>query len=195
MVIIADGPLHPAQRAKRQPLDPHAQQTAPDHGHGPRPSPSTPTSGHPLSRVDWPVMPNASSTYIATNDPHHEHVEVGEVDQLHDPVDQGEAEGDQRIHRPQADPVDDLLDEEVERGHAAVSSWGPRRCSGIAPPTSSSGSLSSFFTWKTADHLAVSGRHWRRTRFSPCKRLVLARIVSHREPPRASPACPWRRPS
>ena len=49
---------------------------------------------------------------------HHEDVEVGEVDQLDDAVDHGEPEREQRIHRAQAHPVDDLLKQDIPRAHA-----------------------------------------------------------------------------
>ena len=68
MVIIADGPFTPRSgrsdsRSIPTPSKPHPTMVTA------KAVTSTPTSGHPLSRVDWPVMPNASSTYIATNDP------------------------------------------------------------------------------------------------------------------------------
>jgi hypothetical protein len=39
----------------------------------------------------------------------HEYVPVGEIDKAHDPVDHGVPEGDQRVHEPELQPVDDLL--------------------------------------------------------------------------------------
>ena len=49
---------------------------------------------------------------------HHEDVEMGKVDQLDDAVDHGEPEREQRIHRTQAHPVDDLLKQDIPRTHA-----------------------------------------------------------------------------
>jgi hypothetical protein len=37
---------------------------------------------------------------------------VGEIGDVQNPVDEGQAEGDQGIDRPQHDPVDQLLEEE-----------------------------------------------------------------------------------
>ena len=49
--------------------------------------------------------------------PDHQHVAVGEVDQVHDPVDHRVAQRDERIQAAQHETVEDLLQESVERTH------------------------------------------------------------------------------
>ena len=43
---------------------------------------------------------------------HHEHVAVGEVDELHDAVDHRVAEGDEGVDEPELQPVEDVLEED-----------------------------------------------------------------------------------
>ena len=42
---------------------------------------------------------------------HHENIAMGEIDELHDAVDHRVAEGDQGVHHPEFQPVEDVLEE------------------------------------------------------------------------------------
>ena len=49
---------------------------------------------------------------------------MGEIDQLEDAVDEGEAERQQRVHRAEAEPVDDLLQQNRVEDHAQAITVG-----------------------------------------------------------------------
>src|ERR1700757_8599 len=53
--------------------------------------------------------------------PHHEDVEMREVGELDDAVDHGEPEREERVHRAQAHPVDDLLKQDINATHGLES--------------------------------------------------------------------------
>ena len=78
-----------------------------------RASSSTPTRGKPVRMTRWPIRPSQLQDPHGEERAHHEDVEVGEVDQLDDAVDHGEPEREERVHRAQAHPVDDLLKQDI----------------------------------------------------------------------------------
>jgi hypothetical protein len=61
---------------------------------------------------------------VQDGDPHegpgHEDAEVGEVDQLDDAVHHGEAKREQGVHHAEREPVDDLLEDDVQPAHARM---------------------------------------------------------------------------
>ena len=58
---------------------------------------------------------------------------MGEVDQLHDAVDDGVPDGDQGVQRSQGEPVDELLDKDVHAVDLQPSDFGEAAGIGLMP--------------------------------------------------------------
>ena len=148
------GPGDVAQRAEAEPLDRHPEQAGDDH----RDEEEDDQGGHQGPAGQGPGH-RGDAHEVQDGEPHegpgHEDAEVGEVDQLDDAVDHGEAEREQGVHHAEREPVHHLLQDDVH--HVGERRPGPARA---RRARSSLPRASAYFSGATPTYLISPSRHW-----------------------------------
>jgi hypothetical protein len=96
------------ERPVREALDRNPEDAGAEHRHEEHQGDQQPDRDHRIERAA-----ERGQDAVADEGADHEHVAVGEVQQLEDPVDQRVAQGDQGVHAPERHAVDGELDEDV----------------------------------------------------------------------------------
>src|SRR5579883_1586080 len=158
------GPAHVTHRPERDALDHDPEHAADQHRAGERQRQRV-HQRHPGQDAGLPGQTDPLEHEHRDERADHEDVEVREVDQLDDAVHHGEPERQQRVHRPEAQAVDDLLEENVAQVHRRRLSNGGAGLVPPAPPPDltaaySCGATPIYLNWCRMSSSLYSGLWW-----------------------------------